>query len=184
MSAIFDADPRDDDVARLRVPPHSTEAEQSVLGGLLIDNNAFDRVADLLLETDFYRPEHRTVYVAVARLINSGRPADVVMVFDALGSKAEEVGPVKRAWSRARPRAAQCRTGAEIGPPASIWWRLAASPRGWGVSISEVGRLGNRMWGHAQKKSCCLIICHTTEAYRKSNKSLIFIGSLVFEPAL
>ena len=52
----------DDDVARLRVPPHSVEAEQSVLGGLLLDNSAWDRVGDLLTETDFYRYEHRLIY--------------------------------------------------------------------------------------------------------------------------
>ncbi len=49
----------DPQVAALRVPPHSIEAEQSVLGGLLLDNQAFDRVADLLREEDFYRYDHR-----------------------------------------------------------------------------------------------------------------------------
>jgi hypothetical protein len=51
--------PRDDEVARLRVPPHSVEAEQSVLGGLLLDNLAWDRAADLLTDSDFYRYEHK-----------------------------------------------------------------------------------------------------------------------------
>ena len=57
MSAVFrsaqPASPVDDEVARLRVPPHSVEAEQSVLGGLLIDNLAWDRAADLLTDSDF-----------------------------------------------------------------------------------------------------------------------------------
>ena len=64
MSAVFP--PLDDgftpvpdrEIARLRVPPHSIEAESSVLGGLLLDNNAWDRVADLLVESHFYRHEH------------------------------------------------------------------------------------------------------------------------------
>lgn len=76
----------------LRVPPHSVEAEQGVLGGLLIDNRAWDRASDLLVEADFYRADHRDVYSAIGRLINAGKPADVVTVFDALGSKAEEAG--------------------------------------------------------------------------------------------
>ena len=59
--AIRDADPRRR-VARLRVPPHSVEAEQSVLGGLLLDNGAWDRAGDLLTESDFYRYEHRLIY--------------------------------------------------------------------------------------------------------------------------
>ena len=55
----------DDEVARLRVPPHSIEAEQSVLGGLLLDNGAWDRVGDLLADGDFYRYEHRLIYAAI-----------------------------------------------------------------------------------------------------------------------
>ena len=69
MSAIFSSteptrDARgDDEVARLRIPPHSAEAEQSVLGGLLLDNGAWDRVGDLLTESDFYRFEHRMIHL-------------------------------------------------------------------------------------------------------------------------
>ena len=68
MSAVFSsaersARPRaDDEVAQLRIPPHSIEAEQSVLGGLLLDNGAWDRVGDLLTDGDFYRYEHRLIY--------------------------------------------------------------------------------------------------------------------------
>jgi replicative DNA helicase len=85
MSAILPASASaspDDEVARLRVPPHSVEAEQSVLGGLLIDNSAWDRAADLLTEGDFYRFEHKHVFAAIGKLINAGKPADVVTVFD------------------------------------------------------------------------------------------------------
>ena len=49
----------DQQIAQLRIPPHSIEAESSVLGGLLLDNSAWDRVGDLLNEGDFYRFEHR-----------------------------------------------------------------------------------------------------------------------------
>src|SRR6187401_3628965 len=101
MSAIFrepgssasSAGP-DDEVARLRIPPHSVEAEQSVLGGLLLDNSAWDRAADLLGESDFYRYEHRLIYTAIAGLVNATRPADVITVFEQLQSlgKAEECG--------------------------------------------------------------------------------------------
>ena len=59
----------DDEVAKLRVPPHSIEAEQSVLGGLLLDNSAWDRAGDLLVETDFYRYEHRLIFAAIGELI-------------------------------------------------------------------------------------------------------------------
>lgn len=83
---------RDTDKARLRVPPHSAEAEYSVLGGLLIDNRAWVRVGDLLTEADFYRHEHKVIFSTIAKLIAANKPADVVTVFDALGDKAEDVG--------------------------------------------------------------------------------------------
>ena len=59
----------DDEVAKLRIPPHSVEAEQSVLGGLLLDNSAWDRAGDLLSDSDFYRYEHRHIYAAIGALV-------------------------------------------------------------------------------------------------------------------
>ena len=78
----------------LRVPPHSVEAEQSVLGALLMDNRAFDRVADVVGEAEFYRLEHRLIFGAIAALVKKSRPADVVTVFEHLqtAGKAEDVG--------------------------------------------------------------------------------------------
>ena len=75
---------RDDEVARLRVPPHSIEAEQSVLGGLLLDNLAWDRAADLLSDDDFYRHEHKLIYAAIGALVSNSKPADVITVFEQL----------------------------------------------------------------------------------------------------
>lgn len=73
---------------------HSIEAEQSVIGRLLIDNAAFDRVADLLKEDDFTQPAHKLLYANLAALINSGKGADVVQVFEALKTRniESEVG--------------------------------------------------------------------------------------------
>ncbi|OUM00559.1 replicative DNA helicase [Variovorax sp. JS1663] len=71
----------DREIAQLRIPPHSIEAESSVLGSLLLDNYGWDRVGDLLAEDDFYRHEHRLVFAAIARLINACKPADVITVF-------------------------------------------------------------------------------------------------------
>jgi replicative DNA helicase len=109
---------RDDEVARLRVPPHSNEAEQSVLGGLLIDNLAWDRAADLLTESDFYRYEHRLIFTAIGALINASRPADVITVFEQLQNlgKAEECGGLAHlnALAQSVPSAANIRRYAEI----------------------------------------------------------------------
>ncbi len=81
--------PLDPVLAQLRIPPHSVEAEQSVLGGLLLDNAAFDKIADRISETDFYRDEHRRIYRQVQRLLERGRPADAVTVAESLDTAGE-----------------------------------------------------------------------------------------------
>lgn len=68
----------------LRVPPHSAEAEKQVLGALLVDNAAFDRVGDLLRAADFYRFDNRLIFDAAAALFNANKPADVVTVHEQL----------------------------------------------------------------------------------------------------
>lgn len=71
------------DVAQLRVPPHSAEMEASVLGSLLIDNAAFDRVGDVLVAEHFYTAEHAAIYGTIAKLLTAGKAADVLTVHDA-----------------------------------------------------------------------------------------------------
>ena len=85
------ADPQ---LENLKVPPHSIEAEQSVLGGLLLDNAAWDRIADFISEADFYRFDHRMIFQSIARLISATKPADVITVYEQLQNlgKAEEIG--------------------------------------------------------------------------------------------
>ena len=97
MSAVFsfaENDSSDRQVAQLRIPPHSIEAESSVLGGLLLDNNAWDRMGDLLVDSDFYRYEHKLIYASVGALINATKPADVITVYEHLQNlgKADEIG--------------------------------------------------------------------------------------------
>ena len=60
----------------LRLPPHSTEAEQGLLGSLLIDNRVFDLVNDVITANDFYRGDHRRIYEHIVGLIQNGRPAN------------------------------------------------------------------------------------------------------------
>ena len=121
----------DPQVAALRVPPHSIEAEQSVLGGLLLDNQAFDRVADLLREEDFYRYDHRLIWQHIARLIERSHPADVVTVFEALQSvgKVDEVGGLQylNALAQETPSAANIRRYGEIVRDRAILRQLIAT---------------------------------------------------------
>lgn len=118
----------DPHLENLRIPPHSIEAEQAVLGGLLLDNAAWDRIADVLSENDFYRYDHRLIYQHIARLINLTRPADVVTVFESLqtAGKAEEVGGLAYLNSLAHntPSAANIRRYAEIVRDRAVLRRL------------------------------------------------------------
>ena len=130
LSAVDDYG-HDRQVAQLRIPPHSIEAESSVLGGLLLDNGAWDRVADLLGESDFYRYEHRLVFEAISGLVNGNRPADVITVFEHLRSlgKAEEVGGLSYLNSLAQyvPSAGNIRRYAEIVRERSILRKLVSA---------------------------------------------------------
>ncbi len=134
MSAVFsNPEPsyHDAEVAQLRIPPHSLEAEASVLGGLLLDNSAWDRVGDMLVDNDFYRYEHRQIYAAISALINASRPADVITVYENLQTlgKAEEVGGLAYLNSLAQyvPSASNIRRYAEIVRERSILRKLVSA---------------------------------------------------------
>ena len=121
----------DQQVAQLRVPPHSIEAESSVLGGLLLDNGAWDRVGDLLVDGDFYRHEHQLVYAAIGALINASKPADVITVFEHLQNQghAQAVGGLGYLNSLAQyvPSASNIRRYAEIVRERSILRKLVSA---------------------------------------------------------
>lgn len=121
----------DNQVAKLRVPPHSIEAESSVLGGLLLDNSAWDRVGDLLVDNDFYRHEHKLIYAAIGALINASKPADVITVNEQLQNqgKSEEMGGLGYLNSLAQyvPSASNIRRYAEIVRERSILRKLVTA---------------------------------------------------------
>jgi replicative DNA helicase len=150
MSALLSAMPArprgDDEVARLRVPPHSLEAEQSVLGGLLLDNEVWDRAGDLLTDDDFYRFEHRLIYGAIGSLIGASKPADVITVFEHLQSlgKVDEVGglPYLNALAQSVPTAANLRRYAEIVRERSMLRKLVAASDEIATSAFNTGGRG------------------------------------------
>ncbi len=77
------------DVSSLKVPPHSIEAEQSLLGGLMLSNEAWDRVMELVTEADFYRHEHRLIFAALTALADASQPFDVITLSEYLNGKDE-----------------------------------------------------------------------------------------------
>lgn len=115
--------------ANLPLPPHSVEAEQSVLGGLLLENSAWDRIADVVAGEDFYRHEHRIIFRTITALINENRPADVITVQEFLerSDEIEAAGGFNYLISLAQntPSAANIRRYAEIVRERAIMRRLA-----------------------------------------------------------
>jgi replicative DNA helicase len=108
----------DDSLDSLKLPPHSIEAEQSVLGGLLLENEALDKIADILSPTDFYRHDHRLIYEHIGNLIERNKPADIVTVAESLENSAalSSIGGIAYLGALAQntPTAANIRRYAEI----------------------------------------------------------------------
>ena len=109
---------RDGDGDGMRLPPHSIESEQAVLGGLMLDASAWDAVADLIESRDFYRRDHQLIFDAVRELVEAQHPCDAVTVFESLSNKgiADQVGGLAylARLTRDTPSAANVRAYAGI----------------------------------------------------------------------
>ncbi|MFA6015590.1 MAG: replicative DNA helicase [Gallionellaceae bacterium] len=124
----YSASSSDPQLDAIKLPPHSVEAEQSVLGGILLDTSAWDKIADLITEHDFYRNEHRLIYRHISRLTEHAKPVDVITVAESLESNAEldKAGGLSYISSLAQnvPTAANIRRYAEIVRDRSIMRKL------------------------------------------------------------
>src|SRR5512138_3236615 len=78
---------------RLRLPPHSVEAEQSLLGGLMLDQRAWDQIADVVTSDDLYRADHRLIFTTIADVVERNQPPDAVTV----GEHLERLGQLDSA---------------------------------------------------------------------------------------
>jgi replicative DNA helicase len=115
LNVLVAGDPQ---VAALKLPPHSIEAEQSLIGGLLLDNSAWDRIGDIVGQSDFYRDDHRRIFAHIRKLIEMARPADVVTVFESIekSNEVDQTGGMAYLGeiANATPSAANIRRYAEI----------------------------------------------------------------------
>ena len=147
----------DTQVEFIKLPPHSVEAEQSVLGGLLLDNTAWDKIADMIGESDFYRADHRLIYRHVSKLVGNSRPADVITVSESLESTKELDGVGGLAYLGAlaqnTPTAANIRRYAEIVRDRAVMRKLAEV----GTEIAEtaynpMGKEAGQLLDEAESK--------------------------------
>ena len=185
MSAVFssadDGYPADRQVAQLRIPPHSIEAESSVLGGLLLDNGAWDRVADLLTDGNFYRYEHRLIYAAIGELVNASKPADVITVFEQLQNlgKADEVGGLSylNALAQYVPSASNIRRYAEIVRERAILRKLVSASDEIATSaFNPQGKAVDKILDEAEQK-----IFHIGEEGSRNKQGFQGMDKLVVE---
>jgi replicative DNA helicase len=115
----------------LRVPPHNIHAEQSMLGGLMLDNSTWDRIADLVIERDLYRREHRLIFRAIARLAEADQPFDVVTLAETLErtEQLEQAGglPYLGTLVNETPSAANIKAYAKIVRETSVRRQMIAA---------------------------------------------------------
>ncbi|HGM0794973.1 TPA: replicative DNA helicase [Neisseria gonorrhoeae] len=173
--------PEDREVGALSLPPHSMEAEQSVLGGLMLENPAWDRIADVVSGEDFYRHEHRLIFRSIAKLINEGRPADVITVQEDLqrNEELEAAGGFEYLITLAQntPSAANIRRYAEIVRERSIMRQLAEV----GTEIARSaynpqGRDAERLLDEAENK-----VFQIAESTAKSKQGFLEMPDLLKE---
>ncbi len=129
-SAVFTPSPRshDTDTQGLKVPPHSIEAEQAVLGGLMLDNRSWEQIADKIAEEDFYRKEHRLIFRSIASLEAKDSPFDVVTLSEELEKTHELADAGGLAYlgrlAKETPSAANIRAYADIVRERSVLRQL------------------------------------------------------------
>lgn len=169
---------------RLKIPPHSIEAEQSVLGGLMIDNQAWDAVADIVTEHDFYRYDHRLIYRALHALSATGSPLDVVTVSEWLEKNAEldKVGGLAYLGTLAKntPSAANIKAYAEIVRERSVLRQLVRVSSEIGDSAFNTGgRSSSDVLDEAEQK--VFNIAETNSRGRQGFRSITHLLPIVVD---
>ena len=171
--------PDDLPLDRLKLPPHSLEAEQSVLGGLMLDNDAADKIGDVISAEDFYSDAHRIVYRQIVQLIADGKPADAVTASEALAStqKLDYVGGLAYLGALAQnvPTAANIRHYANIVRERSILRQLASTATEIAESaFNPLGRNAKMVLDEAEAK-----ILHIAEQGSRGAQNFQIIGKLL-----
>ena len=169
----------DDSLEALKLPPHSVEAEQSVLGGLLLENDALDRIGDILSPSDFYRHDHRLIFEHIAKLIEHNKPADIVTVAESLENSAElsGVGGIAYLGALAQntPTAANIRRYAEIVRERAVMRKLDEVGSGIAESAySPQGRDAQQLLDEAEAR-----IFQIAEGGKKSSEGFVDIKVLL-----
>ncbi len=181
MNSYGSASAQDAQLSALKLPPHSVEAEQSLIGGLLLDNNAWDRIADVVTDTDFYRDDHRRIFRHIGKLCQAAKPADVVTVFESIeqSNEADQTGGLAylAEIANATPSAANIRRYAEIVRERAVLRRLVTvGDEIAGSALNPAGRDVKSLLDDAERR-----IFEIAEAGARTSQGFVAIQPLVGE---
>ena len=156
-AALSPSRPDDRDLARIKMQPHSTEAEQSVLGGLLLSSDGWDSVAEAVAAEDFYRPDHRLIFRQISRLAEAGDPVDVITVADKLqaSGELEQAGglPYLTELAQSTPSASNIRAYAQVVSERANLRRLIAVAQDIAESgFNPEGRSSDELLDEAERR--------------------------------
>ncbi|MBL0124818.1 MAG: replicative DNA helicase [Betaproteobacteria bacterium] len=177
--SMYSHESGDSQISSLKLPPHSIEAEQSVLGGLLLNNDAWDRIGDIVGDEDFYRDDHRRIYRHISKLIENNKPADVLTAAESLqlAGELQGVGGINylQSLSEGTPSATNIRLYAEIVRERAITRRLARV----GEEIADAaytpnGREARQLLDEAEKK-----VFDIAEMGRKQGQGFLSMSGLL-----
>ena len=165
----------------LRVPPHSIDAEQAVLGGLMLDERAWERIADKLAEDDFYRKDHRLIFRAIGELAGKNLPCDAVTLGEWFESNklADLVGGAAYVvqLANATPSAANIEAYAQIVREKSILRQLIdAGTQIVGDGFQPEGRSSEEILGAAEQR-----VFHIAESGARGKKGFVAMRAAVKE---
>jgi replicative DNA helicase len=147
----------DGEIARIKMQPHSIEAEQSVLGGLLLSPDGWDVVAGLVADADFYRPDHRLIFRQIARLAEASEPVDVITLADKLDARGELASagglPYLAELAQNTPSASNIRAYAQVVKErASLRRLIEAAQEIAGSGFNPEGRTSDQLVDEAERR--------------------------------
>src|SRR5258708_6483727 len=169
----------DAQLVALKVPPHSIEAEQALLGALLLDSQAFDKIGDRVTAEDFYRDDHRRIWRHIVKMVENNQPADVVTVADSIErseDKDKTGGPsYLAALSQNAPSASNVRRYAQLVRDRSVQRRLGQVATEIAESaLAASGKEVNQLLDEAESK-----IFQVAEAGARKDQGLLGISPIL-----
>jgi len=162
-----------------KMPPHSLEAEQSVLGGLLLNNDAWEKIADVISAVDFYREDHRVIFRAIEKLIEANKPADSLTVAESLKNSGalSQIGGFEYIQNilESTPSAANIRIYADLIHERSLMRALAGAAEDIADTVyTPAGKAAAELLDQAEKK-----IFDISEMGRKTSQGFVGLSEVL-----